>query len=78
MSILLHIVTFLVDKIMVAREKMHTNNGGGAGRFSFPGQEHIAAGPSELVGGAEGGIPPPPDFGKKPSLSKGIGLSREN
>ena len=47
-SILLYIVTFLVDKIMVAREKMHTNNGGGAGRFSFPGQEHIAAGPSEL------------------------------
>ena len=42
--ILLRIVTFLVDKIMVAREKMHTNNGGGAGRFSFPGQEHIDQG----------------------------------
>ena len=43
-SILLYIVTFLVDKIMVAREKMHTSNGGGAGRFSFPGQEHVAQG----------------------------------
>ena len=77
MSILLHIVTFLVDKIMVAREKMHTNNGGGAGRFSFPGQEHIAAGPSELVV-QRGEFPPSPDFGKKAYLSKGLGLSREN
>ena len=66
-SILLHIVTFLVDKIMVAHEKMHTNNGGGAGRFSFPGQEHVAQDRRSWGCRRENSLPPP-EIGKKTPL----------